>query len=240
MYKDEDTKVKILILVLAVIAYFLLNMLVGCTSIDKKIEIKPTPVSPIVSILPSPSPIPIIILPELSWENTTAPHPERKPWSKKLWTFIDKRFEHLDKAKDTIKFCPKYPSLSYEQKVQVWCELFVAISYYESGYDPRNESPDVGEQDDKNTWSVGLMQVSQVDIKNYNIKDMNYTYEDLLTVGPNLDLATALMANQIDKVGTILIGPGRNWLYWATLHPGGSYDESENIIRRVKKLSFCK
>jgi len=234
MNEGEKTWVWVMIFGLAVITYFFLSTM-SCTSVQKP---DVSPVKPIVTVLPSP--IPIIEIPALSWENTIAPHPERKPWSKLLWGFIEQRFEHLDKAKDIVKFCPKYASLSHFQKVQVWCELFVATTYYESAYDPTNESVDVGDEGDKNTWSVGLMQVSQTDIANYKIRDMSYTYKDLLTPGPNLDLASALLATQIDKVCTVLIGPGRRYLYWATLHPGGLYDESKGIISRVQKLSFCK
>lgn len=170
----------------------------------------------------------------LSWENTTAPHPERAPWSDALLGFIDAKFNTFDKAKDINKFCPKYSTLNHNQKLTVWGELFVALAYYESGYDPKSTSVDVGHKEDKNTWSVGLLQMSYTDIKNYSFK-MNYKFEDLLKAEPNLDLGTAVMARQIEKVGTVLIGPSRASLYWATLHPTGKYDKSSSIIARVQK-----
>jgi hypothetical protein len=186
---------------------------------------------------PAPTPTPTARI-ALSWENTTQAHPERAPWSDGLAKDIEARLSTLDAATDMAKICPKYSSLAHRQRVQVWAELFVRMSYYESSWNPTSESVDVGTEDDHDTWSVGLLQVSVVDAPN---KPLGYDYGDLLMPLPNLDLAAAIMANQINKVGTILIGPGTHMLYWAVIHPGGRYDKSATIISEVQKYApFCK
>ena len=48
-------------------------------------------------------------------------------------------------------------------------------------------------------------------------------------------LADAIMALQIKKHGVIMIPVGMSGLYWASMHPGGKYDSSAQIIARVQK-----
>ena len=213
-----------------------LMIMAGCVTTPvgpAPVKPSPTPVVVVPTPTPVPTPLPRIAL---SWENTTQPHPERMPWSDALIADIDKHFTQLDKATDISKFCAPYASLTHVQKLQVWAELFVGDAYYESAWTPTCESVDVGTKNDKGSWSVGLFQVSGNDWQN----SMHYSYEQLKQPLPNIDLGVNTMALQIDKVGTVLIGPGRNMLYWSTLHPGGQYDKSASIIARVKKLPFCQ
>lgn len=212
--------------------------LTACTSFQKEAENKP---QPIINHSPTPAPTPNFqsVYPALSWENTTQPHPERKPWSIILIDEISENFEILDKAKDIKFFCPKYESLGKDLKLQAWGEFFVALSYYESAYDPKNYSVDVGDPSDKRTYSTGLWQVSASDIENYNLskKLPAYTFQDLLTIEPNAKLTLALMSRQIEKNGLIVQPLFKN-VYWATLYRG-RYDEIDQIANRVKKLKFC-
>lgn len=234
MYSEKEIRNICIILSLTVIIVFLAGIF-GCNSIQ--------PIPKIPSEVPAINHIPAPIqktYPSLSWENTIQPHPERIAWSMALIDEINKRFEHLDKANDTEKFCPKYGQLNQGQKIQVWGELFVALAYYESGYDPEVADVDVGAWYDKDTWSTGLWQVSAIDREAYNLEKEipYYSFEDLKKVEPNIKLALALMARQIDRYDVILM-PTHTNLYWATLYPGGKYDESQNIIKRVKRLTFC-
>jgi hypothetical protein len=144
----------------------------------------------------------------------------------------------LDKAKDISLFCPNYSALSLDQKNNLWADLFAATSYYESAYDPKSNSVDVGSQNDPNTWSVGLLQLSVVDQESYSLP-FGYSFLDLQDPIKNLQLGVAIMAAQIKKYGTVLIGVGSPGLYWATLHPGGKYDASAEIESKTKGLSFC-
>lgn len=174
--------------------------------------------------------------PALSWE---VGHSERKAWSDAVFKYVDESFVVLDKASDMPLFCPRYEALDRSQRVNVWAELFVAIAKFESAWKPAAASVDVGEASDKDTWSVGLLQMSVVDQVNYG-QGLGYKYADLLTPGPNLNLGIDIMALQIQQQGTVLIPVGKDGLYWAVLHPGGKFDQTKNIELMVQKLTFCK
>ena len=246
----EKNSTYLWIFLLAVIVYFLISIFVGCTSVQKTetpqvlvptIVSSPVP-SPQASYLPIPTkiPIPSFVLPALSWENTSAPHPERKAWSLALFKYFDEKFEHISKAKDIKLFCPKYELLPKMQQLNVWAELFVALSYAESSWHPSDSSVDVGDEGDQDTYSVGLFSMSVIDQQSYNLP-LGYHYNDLITPEPNIRLAVYIMSQQIDKIG-VIIPPSRKNLYWVTLYKSvlNRYDQSDDIINKVKKLSFCK
>ena len=173
----------------------------------------------------------------LVWES--ASHPERSAWTTALLEIVKKYLPVLEPAQDIQLFCPRYGALSKDQKANVWADLFAATSYYESGFDPRQYSVDVGSQNDRDTWSVGLLQLSVVDQQSYNLP-FGYNFEGLQDPIKNLNLGVAIMASQIKKYSKILIGVGSPGLYWATLHPGGKYDSSSAIEAKTKTLSFCR
>lgn len=203
----------------------------GCAVISPK----NTPVTSAPMPTPATAPLPTPSLSEylsLSWEKTDAPHPERAAWSNYLNLLIAKDLATYDSAKDITDFCPKYKTLSVQNKVKAIGEMFVGLAYYESGYQTASASVDVGVEGDKNTYSVGLFQVSQIDIRNYKLSNFsNYTFDDLLQALPNIDLALAIMKNRIKKYGVIKTSTG---VYWSTLKPGGKYQKIQSIITRVK------
>lgn len=168
----------------------------------------------------------------LSWE---VKDPSRKSWSKKIISLLDEGFETFDKVQDMNQFCPKYASLSKTQKLKTWGELWVAVAYFESGYKPTSASVDVGTKTNKDTWSVGLYQMSVVDQKNYKL-NFGYTYDDLLKPEPNITLALAILKRQIEKRGLIVVPSNP---YWAVIY-NGKYPKITEIKARIKpQLSFC-
>ena len=206
-------------------------LLTGCATNVPVVAPRPTP-APVVSPSPVPAPVPAGRI-ALSWENTTAAHPERIAWSDSLIKSLSSRFARLDNAVDTGKFCPNYSKLSKTQKLQVWGELFVGTAYYESSWNPGEYSVDVGTKDNKNTWSLGLLSLSVVDAAN---KNLGYSYGQLLEPEPNLDLGTEIMAQQIDRKGVVIASSSP---YWSTLF-NGKYSKISEIEAKVQKLSFCK
>lgn len=169
----------------------------------------------------------------LYWEKTIEKHDERKPWSDFLIKKLSDNLTVLDNAKDMYLFCSKYKDLDHTTKLKVWGELFVALSYYESMFKPNAQSVDVGTKENRDTWSIGLFQMSVIDIKNYKIQNMKYDFNDLLKAEPNIDLAVTIMAKQIDtkKQIVVKIGP-----YWATLY-NGKYSKINEIKLRVQKYA---
>lgn len=206
---------------LTILAALLLFAVSGCTT--------PQPMGEnIWKAVPATDRIP------LYWENTTEPHPERKPWSDALIGYIDDDFEVYDKATDTAKWCPKYKTLSYRDKLKAWGELYVALAYYESSFNPRSASVDVGKQTVKDTWSAGLFQVSVVD-QPWAGGGTKYSYNELLTPLPNIHLATILMRRQMKNTGLVFLRNSSKFRYWAVALQGNRYSKIPQIIERVKK-----
>lgn len=172
----------------------------------------------------------------LYWENTTAPHPERKPWSDAVIGLFKKDLDTFKKASDISTFCPKFQSLGESDQLKALGEFWVAVSYFESGFNPASASVDVGTKENKDTWSVGLYQMSVVDQKNYKLP-FGYKYDDLLKPIPNITLALAVLKAQVEKRGVLAIPAPNPGLYWAVLRPGGKYDHSAEIAGRVKKYA---
>lgn len=184
-----------------------------------------------VQNLPTPPTKPIV----LDWEED---HPERAAWTTALIADLTTNFKSFDVATDANKFCPKYTQLSAVDKVHVWAEVIVWDSEAESSWNPTEASPDAGTVADKNTWSVGLMQVSVIDQANWKLL-YGYTFSDLKDPIKNLHLAIGIMGASIVKHGHLLIPVGDTGTYWSTLHPGGKYDKSASIEAHTKALSFC-
>ncbi|MBF0473864.1 MAG: hypothetical protein HQK93_09070, partial [Nitrospirae bacterium] len=67
----------------------------------------------------------------LSWEKN---HPERQAWSKSLISDLDSHLTIFDEAKDITSFCPKYETLSHDQKLNMLGEMIVSVAHYESDW----------------------------------------------------------------------------------------------------------
>lgn len=161
----------------------------------------------------------------LSWESTTEPHPERKAWSQTLKKQIIKHLPVFRRSDDITFFCPNFSSLDERQMIKALGDLFVGIARYESSFDPTIYSVDAGEAGDKNTWSVGLFQMSVVDQRNWGLAT-HFTFEELQNPLPNIILATDVMAEMLltHKAFRVSDKP-----YWSTLQPGGKNDKSDLI-----------
>lgn len=173
----------------------------------------------------------------LAWESNS--YPERKAWSKAAYDLVAAKLSTLDAADDVTTFCPRYDSLTRNQKINLWANLIAATAYYECGWNPKAGSVDVGNASDKDTWSVGLLQLSVVDQPNYGF-NYGYSYADLQDPVKNMRLGLAILAKQISKRGVIAIPTGMSGLYWATLHPGGKYDKTSSIATMTKRHTYCK
>lgn len=237
MIDRQEQRLWVLIIIFAVVFYFIMSLM-NCTSVDVKDR-----VVPITQMSATPTPTPTATLfPKmiLSWENTTKPHPERKPWSEALYTYIKEKHENIKKADDLLRFCPNYNRLTEEQQIKALSELFVALAYHESGYNPKTSEVDVGVQNNVRTWSQGLFSLSLIDQESYKI-DLGYSGNDLLDPVKNIRLAVYLMARQIDKC-KLIVAPSRSYLYWVVMYESvfNKYDQTKDIISRVKKNApFC-
>jgi hypothetical protein len=160
-------------------------------------------------------------------------------WSNALYDLVAANFQVLNQARDIDTFCPTYNSLNRDERINLWAGVIAATTYYESSYNPTSNSVDVGNKSNKDTWSVGLLQLSVVDQQNYGLK-YGFNFADLQTPIKNLQLGVAILTKQIAKYGILLIPVGGKGLYWATLHPGGKYDKTASIAKMTTKFSFCQ
>lgn len=193
--------------------------------------------------LPSEPPSSSCLNAPLAWENTTAPHPERKPWSEHLCKEIDKRFASFAKAKDITNFCPKFNSLDKAGQLHALSEMVVAIVYYESGYNPTSWMTESTMGTDPITGvqvkSEGLLQLSYQDKQWAKWCMFDWAKDKTLPVSSpkktimdpyiNLSCGIPIMANQIDKKGTIAVEKG----YWAVTN-NGKYSKVSKIQERVR------
>lgn len=184
----------------------------------------------------------------ISWEKNK---PERKIWSMFVQDLISgELFSVYDSAKDATRICPKYKSLTKEQKVTVWTEFISAVAYYESAWKPTSwmtettmgKDPITGKQ----VKSEGLLQLSYQDIqwakyckfdwakdKKLSVDDPNKTIFDPFL---NLDCGIRILASQIKSKGKVILSSG---VYWAVLKDGGKYQKIPQIIGMVSKTGLC-
>lgn len=173
----------------------------------------------------------------LSWESG---HPERKAWSDAVLKRLAADWSVFDAASDMKDVCAGYAALTKPQKLKTWGELFVAIAYYESSWNPKSASVDVGSKDKRDTWSIGLYQVSVVD-QPWAGGGTKYTYDELLTPEPNIHLATVLMKRQIKNTGLIFLPNSSKFRYWAVILVGNQYSKIDKIRERIaKNTGWCK
>lgn len=170
----------------------------------------------------------------LYWENTTEPHPERKPWSDEVMNNLKNHMSLYASAKDIYKLHDSFASLTLEQKMKVIGEFWVALSYYESSFNPKSESVDVGTKGDKGSWSVGLYQMSGNDSA---AKAMGASYETLKDPIMNIKVAMEQMRRQLTNTQTIFLDNSSKYRYWAVALIGNKYTQVNNIIARVKKYA---
>lgn len=226
------TKSFVVTFVVLSLSFFAFNVFVAC----KSKEIKPAPVAPVEPAKPVvENPAPKI---PLRWETN---HPERYEWSYELFKNIDEQFISLNKAKDLPKFCSKYDSLTIEKKKLLLASIFVELAYYESGFNPKSSSVDVGTKGNKRSWSCGLYQLSSLDSDNWKFP-FTYSYDELLTPLKNIHMAVYLMARQIDKRGLIALKSVSEGLYWAVLSSDKNYryTKLDKIVAKTKQLEFCQ
>jgi hypothetical protein len=90
----------------------------------------------------------------LAWETSVA---GSAAWSKAIYTYIKTSQPQMlgqNVADDVETFCPKYRSLSDNQRLNFWGQLFAGIAKYESGWKPTSRMVEttmdsIRSQDDK-------------------------------------------------------------------------------------------
>lgn len=191
-------------------------------------------------------------LQSLAWEKTV---PNSSSWSNYIYKVIlseEPQMFDVNSANDVELFCPKYRQLDETERLNFWGQLFAAMSFHESRWDPiarmiestMGIDPITGRQ----VASEGLLQMSYQDVPNYgNVCEFNWELDKHLEVKnpnrtildpfKNLRCGIKIMAKQISRYNRIAI---RSGAYWAVIIPGGRYNKINEISKMVKQLSFCR
>jgi hypothetical protein len=201
-----------------VLLIVIIFMLGACTTTSTKVDTGTT----VVDRIP------------LYWENTTEAHPERKAWSDELITLFDKDFETFSKGRDITEFCPKFHSLSRDLKLKAFGEFMVAMAYYESGFNPKSSSVDVGTVSNRNSYSDGLYQLSGTD---NSAKKFNCDYKCLQDPVMNIKVAMEQLRKQLDLRGKFYLDNSDSMRYWAVALVKNKYSKIPQINERVKKYA---
>jgi hypothetical protein len=213
-------------LILVLLAVF------GCENIPVQVDPVPSPTpSAVASVIPKPSETPNSSVPVLSWDNSV-----RKDWSKYVYELLKgELFDVYNSAQDNERLCPKFKSLTKEQKAHVWSEFWVQVAYHESGWNPKSKYF----EKTMGYYSEGLLQLSYVD-KQWapycKFPAKQDAAESILDPYINLDCGLKIMAKQIEKKGKIIVSSG---VYWAVIKDGGSYQKIDAITGKTKALAFC-
>jgi hypothetical protein len=154
-----------------------------------------------------------------------------------LTDLIAKDFAVFDAAKDVKGFCPNYASLSKEQKIAAIAEFWVAVAYRESGYNPKSMSVDVGTKSDKDSWSVGLYQMSGNDSA---AKKFSCNWECLQDPQMNIKVSMEQLRKQVAGTGLFMVPNDSKYRYWSTTTVGNKYSKISELKASVHKYaSFC-
>lgn len=204
---------------------------VACSSTPKQVEITPPTIEESkVETAPAKEEQNARI--PLYWENTTEAHPERTAWSDALIAGFSADFDLYSKAKDITEICPKYHALEKQDKLKALGEFWVAVAYFESGFNPKSESVDVGTKTDKGSWSVGLYQLSSNDNSS---KELSGSYEKLKDPIFNIKVSLFQIKKQVSKRNVFFLPNHDSMRYWAVILKGNRYSQIPNVLARVKK-----
>ncbi len=188
----------------------------------------------------------------LAWEARVA---GSAAWSQHIYDIIKAEEPQMmgqNVADDVEMFCPKYRSLSDNQRLNFWGQLFAGITKYESGWKPASRMVETTMGTDPVTGhqvaSEGLLQLSYQDERSYNLdcgfewsKDKNLSNTDpkktIFDPKNNLRCGIKIMARQLKNKRAIGLTSG---VYWSVLKIGGRYTQIAGISAVTKTLNFCK
>jgi hypothetical protein len=186
---------------------------------------------------------------KLIWESPFRPQAEK--WSRFVHHLISTEASEILRAKDWKKFCPRYDSLNFSQKVNAAGQLIAAISRYESNFNPLARFREPGMGTDPVTglpvYSEGLLQLSYQDViwapycgfdweqdKQLMLTDPQKTILDPFI---NLDCGVRILSNQVHRRGLIILGSGA---YWAVIKSNSAHQKIPEIESIVSSLKICR
>lgn len=183
----------------------------------------------------------------LAWDSE---RPEGSEWTRTLYKSIDQGGEELIYGSEDIgQFCPRYSSLTRDEKIQFWGSLFVAIAKFESNFDPSARTEEKGKLDAATgtaLFSEGLLMLSYQDVRANPtcrfspVLDRPFSKGDLrrsiLSPENNLHCGIQIMMKQLTRYDRIAIGHGA---YWAVLKVGSRFQKIPTIQSMTRQSRGC-
>lgn len=185
-----------------------------------------------------------------AWKSSS--HPERQEWSRYLVKILMEDWNSLLKGSSDIKdFCPNYYNLGSQDRANVWAQLIVAMTRFESGYNPTARMRETGMGTDPVTGrqvrSEGLLQLSYQDELGYRFCDFDWSKDKhlsstdpkktILNPYKNLYCGVGIMSRQIARKGAIKVSSGAYWSVIKTTHRNSKISR---ITPMVRSLSICQ
>lgn len=167
----------------------------------------------------SAAPISATVSTNLSWDNK----PARKAWSEKLLSLLTPIQATLEQGQPD-SFIPGYNGLTPSMKVKFWAELLVAMSTFESSWDPTNvfaEPPPLGVN------SIGLLQLSLKDQNGYAVAPRIDDENDLKDPILNLEWGVKIFATLVARDNVVASSQGNTHTgaaaYWSVVRAGATH-----------------
>lgn len=175
-------------------------------------------------------------------------------WSNYVYAYIKSDQPQMlgpNVADDVETFCPKYRTISDDQRANFWGQLIAGMAKYESAWKPTSRMVETTMGTDPITGrqvaSEGLLQLSYQDEANYRTDcgfdwsiDKNYSDSDarktIFNPYKNLKCGLFILARQLQNKRAIALTTG---VYWAVLRKGGTHTKVPQIAVITKKLPFC-
>jgi len=195
------------------------------------------------SVLPGYTPHPLL------WETQKA---ESKQWSEHVYNLIQQQAPDLIQgAEDITTFCPRYYSLTTNERINFWGLLISGIVKFESDFDPTSRMHETTMGTDpvtgKPVFSEGLMQLSYQDVRHFPFCDEFDWNSDrhlppadpkktILDPYKNLNCGVKILAQQIHNRNRITVSKG---VYWAVIRLDGRHNKIEQISALTKKMPGC-
>ncbi|MBS1970677.1 MAG: hypothetical protein JSU04_10235 [Bdellovibrionales bacterium] len=185
----------------------------------------------------------------LAWESQKS---DGKDWTNYLFELIQQQApELIQGADDVTLFCPRYFSLTTNERVNFWGLLVSGIVKYESSFDPTSRMRETTMGTDpvtgKPVYSEGLMQLSYQDGRNYEFCDQFDWNADkhldpadprktILDPYKNLQCGVKILALQVRNRNRITLSKG---VYWAVIRTDGKTNKIAQISALTKKMPGC-
>ncbi len=155
----------------------------------------------------------------LSWDDA----PKRKTWSFQLTDSVTMRKTQLDQGNPEA-FLTGYSTLSASLQIKFWAELLIAMSKFESDWDPHNifhEPPPL------NNDSIGLLQLSYSDEVPCKLEPLDPGAKSLEDPLVNLRCGVKIFATLVAKDRTVASSNGNEHRgaarYWSVLRTGSKH-----------------